>query len=46
VLIELGYLSNREDERDLRNPEWRAKAADSIVEAVEKFAGGRAHAGG
>lgn len=46
VLIELGYLSNRQDERNMRDPEWRAKAAESIVDAVEKFAGTRPHAGG
>jgi len=38
VLIELGYLSNVEDESSLRDPQWRAKAVDSIAEAVEKFA--------
>lgn len=38
VLIELGYLSNIEDETSLRDPQWRAKAVDSIAAAVEKFA--------
>ncbi|MCO5065966.1 MAG: N-acetylmuramoyl-L-alanine amidase [Rhizobiaceae bacterium] len=38
VLIELGYLSNIEDETSLRDPQWRAKAVDSISAAVEKFA--------
>ncbi len=38
VLIELGYLSNAEDESSLRDPLWRAKAVNSIAAAVEKFA--------
>lgn len=38
VLIELGYLSNVEDESSLLDPQWRAKAVDSIASAVEKFA--------
>jgi N-acetylmuramoyl-L-alanine amidase len=38
VLIELGYLSNLEDEKSLQDPQWRAKAVDSIASAVEKFA--------
>lgn len=37
VLVELGYLSNVEDESSLRDPQWRAKAVDSIALAVEKF---------
>lgn len=46
VLIELGYLSNRTDEKLLRDADWRAKAADSLVDAIEKFAGARARVGG
>lgn len=47
VLIELGYLSNPQDEKQLRDPEWRTRAAESIVTAVEKFAGTtRVRAGG
>lgn len=38
VLVELGYLSNPLDEKQLRDPQWRGKAADSIVRAVVKFA--------
>ncbi|MGC4027139.1 MAG: N-acetylmuramoyl-L-alanine amidase [Mesorhizobium sp.] len=38
VLIELGYLSNAEDELSLRDPQWRAKAVSSIAAAVENFA--------
>lgn len=46
VLLELGYLSNEEDEALLRNPEWRARAADSIAAAIALFASARQGAGG
>jgi N-acetylmuramoyl-L-alanine amidase len=46
VLLELGYLSNPEDEEQLRNAEWRAKAIGSVVSAVELFAGARVGTGG
>lgn len=46
VLVELGYLSNAEDEERLKSVEWRDKAADSILRAVETFAGSRRAAGG
>lgn len=45
VLLEMGYLSNAEDEKLLRSAEWRAKAADSIVAAIESFAGSRGAGG-
>ncbi|MFC5990507.1 N-acetylmuramoyl-L-alanine amidase [Limoniibacter endophyticus] len=37
VLLELGYLSNEEDESLLRDPEWRGKIVKNIVSAVEAF---------
>ncbi|HEX9461473.1 MAG TPA: N-acetylmuramoyl-L-alanine amidase, partial [Alphaproteobacteria bacterium] len=37
VLIELGYLSNRNDEQLLTHPRTRAKVAASIVRAIEAF---------
>ncbi|MGB7285974.1 MAG: N-acetylmuramoyl-L-alanine amidase, partial [Salaquimonas sp.] len=37
VLIELGYLSNSEDEKLLSNDKWQAKAADLIARAVQQF---------
>lgn len=46
VLLELGYLSNSEDEAQLRDPEWRAKAAKSILGAIEGFVAGKQGAGG
>ena len=46
VLVELGYLSNAEDEAQLLDPGWRARAAESIAEAVERFAAAKTGAGG
>ncbi|WP_349364510.1 MAG: N-acetylmuramoyl-L-alanine amidase [Roseitalea porphyridii] len=38
VLVELGYLSNREDEKLLNRPEWRAALAEELAAAVTEFA--------
>jgi N-acetylmuramoyl-L-alanine amidase len=46
VLLELGYLSNADDEQLLRDPEWRSKAAEGIVQAIDLFAAARQGAGG
>jgi N-acetylmuramoyl-L-alanine amidase len=46
VLLELGYLSNPEDEALLRDPEWRRKAVEHIVSAVRLFAEAKMAAGG
>jgi len=48
VLIELGYVSNRNDLKELMSPNWRGHAADAIVRAVNTYfstrlAGGPAH---
>lgn len=37
VLIELGYVSNKEDLQALNSDEWRDRTADSIVEAVNEY---------
>lgn len=37
VLVELGYLSNRDDERMLRSKQQRGVMAQSIVEAVNEY---------
>ncbi len=37
VLIELGYLSNADDERSLTSEEWRAKVANAITESINAF---------
>lgn len=46
VLVELGYLSNPRDEAELRNPDWRAKAVASMVDAIGVFAAAHGHVGG
>ncbi|WP_455478361.1 N-acetylmuramoyl-L-alanine amidase [Bartonella sp. B10] len=38
VLIEIGYLSNKEDEKLLNNPRWRKKVAASVADSVRQFA--------
>ncbi len=42
VLLELGYLSNKKDESDLRDPDWREKAVDGLVAAIDRFVAARA----
>ncbi len=37
VLIELAYVSNREDAAKLKSDEWRNKVSGSIVTAVENY---------
>lgn len=37
VLVELGYLSNREDEKSLTSPAWHKKTAQSITRAIESY---------
>ena len=45
VLVELGYMSSREDLKQLTSDAWRSQAGDAIVQAVDTFfhdrAGGR-----
>lgn len=38
VLIEIGYLSNKEDEKLITDRLWRKKAATAIASAVQQFA--------
>jgi len=45
VLVELGYLSNPKDEAQLRDPDWRGRAAASIANAVASFAASKAAGG-
>ncbi|WEX07083.1 N-acetylmuramoyl-L-alanine amidase [Chelativorans sp. AA-79] len=42
VLVELGYLSNAEDEKQMKDPAWRAAAIDSIIKAIAAFAAAKA----
>ncbi|NND48894.1 MAG: AMIN domain-containing protein [Rhizobiales bacterium] len=37
VLLELGYLSNQQDETALRSSKWRTKATSSVLGAVSQF---------
>ncbi len=37
VLVELGYLSNAKDVQALKSPEWRARTASAMAEAVDRF---------
>lgn len=46
VLVELGYLSNPQDEEQLRSADWREKAATSISKAVAAFVAERGVPGG
>lgn len=44
VLIELGYLSSDKDVKAMTSPEWRARAAQAVSEAIRAFATGAAPA--
>lgn len=37
VLLELGYLSNKEDQTALKSKAWREKAIDSIANSIKRF---------
>ncbi len=37
VLIELGYLSSKADEQQLKSPVWRNKTAAAMARAVDKY---------
>ncbi|MES1179824.1 MAG: N-acetylmuramoyl-L-alanine amidase, partial [Hyphomicrobium sp.] len=37
VLIELAYVTNREDANNLKSNQWRAKVAQSIVDAIDNY---------
>ena len=37
VLIELAYVSNKEDAELLKSDQWRGKVADSIVTAIDNY---------
>ena len=39
VLLELGYLSSREDEQRMASDAWRRKVAKAMVSAVDRFFG-------
>jgi len=37
VLIELGYISHTEDEKQMLSPEWQRKVAGAITTAIDDF---------
>ena len=37
VLMELGFLSNAEDVKALKSPEWRAKTSEAMAKAIDGF---------
>lgn len=41
VLIELGFLTNSSDERNLTSPAWRTKVSSTFVKAVDRYFGDR-----
>lgn len=43
VLVELGYLSNKEDEKLLNDAAWRSKLADNVAVAIGRFAAMSGH---
>ena len=45
VLVELGYVSNKNDLHNLVSPDWRDKTAGSVNAAIDAFFGSRDGAG-
>ena len=41
ILLELGYLSSEKDVAVFTKPQWREKAADTMLQAIDKFFAGR-----
>nr|WP_285880524.1 N-acetylmuramoyl-L-alanine amidase [Rhizobium calliandrae] len=37
ILLELGFLSNKDDEKLLLDPDWRQKLADRLTDAVKQY---------
>jgi N-acetylmuramoyl-L-alanine amidase len=46
VLVELGYMSTKDDLRQLTSASWRAKTAQALVQAVDNFFTPRVASGG
>ncbi len=45
VLLELGYISNKDDLKLLKSEAWRAKTVDSVVKSIDGFFNNRRLAG-
>jgi N-acetylmuramoyl-L-alanine amidase len=41
VLLELGYVTNRDDLRLLASEQWRGRTADAVVRAIDTYFAGR-----
>ena len=41
ALVELGFLTNKEDEAQLMSPAWREKVTGALVGSVDAFFAGR-----
>ena len=41
VLIEMGFMSNRIEERQMQNPAWRRTFLSGVVRAIDRFFAGR-----
>ena len=39
VLLELGYLSNRQDEKNIQSKKWRQKSSKAITRAIDRYFG-------
>ena len=37
ILLELGYISNRQDEKQLKSPKWRKRLTNAIYSAIEEY---------
>ncbi len=37
MLIELAYVTNKEDAENLKSDKWRDKVSDSILTAIENY---------
>jgi N-acetylmuramoyl-L-alanine amidase len=37
VLVELGYVSNKDDIKSLTSPEWRERTAEAMAEAIDRY---------
>jgi N-acetylmuramoyl-L-alanine amidase len=46
VLVELGYVSNKQDLKSLLATDWREHTADSIAQAIDRFFTTRLAGGG
>jgi N-acetylmuramoyl-L-alanine amidase len=46
VLVELGYMSTKDDLRQLTSAIWRAKTAQALAQAIDSFFTPRVASGG